>query len=595
MNQQRFVCVWFDNQSKQSKDSLYTQDELRTIIDSFRYFDDLNQCLDFLMSIKNVNLILITLNDEIIPIIHSSEQIHSIYILTREKYSIKDYKKIQGIFSDVKIICQKIKENIIPSKTNPIGISFISSNDIHSNDLNRQDPAFMYSQLLKEIILNDDFPESDEETKYEMITYCRNVYKDDQDTLKILDQFEQNFFPELSIYWYTRECFLYKILNKALWTPQPDVLYKLRYFLRHLHQQILSQSKSQRSGQPSMIVYRGQNMSASQIRKFKQNVGGFLSFNNFLSTSLQRDVGLSFIAGPEIGVLFEMFIDTTIEKFPFANIEHLSFQQGPQNEKELLFSMGTVFRIVGMDTEKNFHRIQLMLTSDIDEQLAEYTQRTREGIRSSCCFLSFLKLMNELKQYNNVDRFAEIFVNDRSLIIDPDVLDGIHNVFGLTYHDRGQLNDALEHFHKSLSICLITLSADHPKLAVTYNNMGVVYSAQSDYETALTYHQLALDCQINSDNPNISSVITYTNNIAAIYHQQEKYSEALEYHKRALELQKQYLGENDPSLSDTYNVISIICYKMNDYEQTSSFCFLYLILFLFVNCSFISCESCRIT
>jgi tetratricopeptide (TPR) repeat protein len=154
-------------------------------------------------------------------------------------------------------------------------------------------------------------------------------------------------------------------------------------------------------------------------------------------------------------------------------------------------------------------------------------------------------------------------------MVDPDVLDGIHNIFGLTYHDRGQLNDALEHFHKSLSICLITLPADHPKLAVTYNNIGSVYSAQSNYETALTYHQLALDCQTNSENPNISSIITYTNNIAAIYHQQDKYKEALVYHKRALELQKEYLGENDPSLSDTYNVISIICYKMDDYEQTS--------------------------
>jgi hypothetical protein len=39
-----------------------------------------------------------------------------------------------------------------------------------------------------------------------------------------------------------------------------------------------------------MIVYRGQTMFADQINKFKQNVGGFLSFNNFLSTSLEKDV-----------------------------------------------------------------------------------------------------------------------------------------------------------------------------------------------------------------------------------------------------------------------------------------------------------------
>jgi hypothetical protein len=123
-----------------------------------------------------------------------------------------------------------------------------------------------------------------------MIAFCRQIYVDDPNAIVILDEFEQSFIPELSIYWYTRECFLYKMLNKALWTPQADVLYKLRYFLRHLHQEILSQSKSRSTDQSTMIVYRGQNMSDDQIQKFKQNVGGFLSFNNFLSTSLQRDV-----------------------------------------------------------------------------------------------------------------------------------------------------------------------------------------------------------------------------------------------------------------------------------------------------------------
>ncbi len=66
-----------------------------------------------------------------------------------------------------------------------------------------------------------------------------------------------------------------------------------------------------------MIVYRGQTMFADQINKFKQNVGGFLSFNNFLSTSLEKDVPQNFlIESEEIEILFEMQIDPTIEKFP---------------------------------------------------------------------------------------------------------------------------------------------------------------------------------------------------------------------------------------------------------------------------------------
>ena len=215
MNRQRFVCVWFDYEINRSKDCLYTQDELRTVIESFRIFNNIDQCINCIINMENVNIILITLNEDMIPIIHSWNQINSIFIFNSNiydtKYWIKEYKKIHGIFKDINIICEKIKENIVPSKTNPGGIAFLSSIDINSTDINRQDPTFTYSQLLKEIILDDDLDESDEETKDEMIKYCRQIYSNNEKTLDILDDFKENFLPELSIYWYTRESFLYKI------------------------------------------------------------------------------------------------------------------------------------------------------------------------------------------------------------------------------------------------------------------------------------------------------------------------------------------------------------------------------------------------
>jgi hypothetical protein len=243
--EEKFVCVWLENEVNRSKHSLYVQDDLRTIINSFRNFNDLNQCIDFLLNIKNTKIIFIVsdiLAEKIVPIIHSCEQIHSIYVfnstISIQNQWTKDYEKIKGFYNDRKLICQKIKENLTKSEDQSVGISFISSNDINSRDIHRQDSSFMYFQLLKEIILNDHHAESEEETKKDMLTFCRHIYARSPDTLNILNEFEEDFLPELSIYWYTRECFLYKMLNTALWTPEPDILYKLRYFLRHLHQQI---------------------------------------------------------------------------------------------------------------------------------------------------------------------------------------------------------------------------------------------------------------------------------------------------------------------------------------------------------------------
>jgi tetratricopeptide (TPR) repeat protein len=402
-----------------------------------------------------------------------------------------------------------------------------------------------------------------------MISFCRQIYVDNPNAIVILDEFEQSFIPELSIYWYTRECFLYKMLNKALWTPQPDVLYKLRYFIRHLYYQILSQAQTQRDQLSSMIVYRGQTMSADQINKLKQNVGGFLSFNNFLSTSLEKDVARNFLIGSEeIGVLFEMQIDPTIEKFPMINIELISYLKKEDCEQELLFAMGSVFRIIRIEQqENNLYRVQLKLSEDVDQELAEYTKRTREKTRTSHSFLSLLRLMNELSQYSYVDQFAEMLREDVALSANPSLLATVHHIFGSIYHGRGQHKEALDYYQKSLNINLSYLSANDSTLAVTYNNMGCVYLSQSNYNKALEFQKLALDCESNSKNPNSSLLILYANNLGKVYHHQEKYKEALDYYKRAVELKKQFLGENDPSLTETYNMISSIYHKMNDYGQ----------------------------
>jgi tetratricopeptide (TPR) repeat protein len=573
----RFVCVWLDNQLMRSEDYIDTQDQIRTIIKAFLNFKDSNQCVDFITDTTDAKIFFITTNvlgKILVPIIHFFEQVHSIYIFYTKKSSdedwTKDYKKIKGIYNDITQICDRFKQDttVTEDETESFAISFISSSDISSSDVKRQDPSFMYFQLLKDIILNDCLSESEEQTKADMIDYCRKVNIDSPNALDLLDQFEKDFIPELSIYWYTRECFLYKMLNKALWTPQPDVLYKLRYFIRHLHYQILSEASKQREQLSSMIVYRGQSMSSDQIEKLKRNVGGFLSFNNFLSTSLKRDVALNFLLGSEIGVLFEMQIDPTIQKFPIVNIEQISFLQKDECEQELLFAMGSVFRILRIDKQRDFYRVQLTLSDDIDEQLAAYTKVTRDQTRTFHSFLSLLRLMDELGQYSCVDQFAEMLRDDIGLATNSSLLAAVHHMFGSIYHSRGQNKEALNHYHQTLNIYLSNdLPADHPTLTPTYNNIGCVYLAQSDYAKALEYQQLALDCQLNSDDPQNQSIITYITNIGKTYGNQEKYSEAIVHYKRALDLQKQHFGENDSSLAETYHLISSAYRNQGDFEQ----------------------------
>ena len=572
-NEKKIVCIWLDNQLIRSEDYLDAQEELRAITKDIHTYNDCDACIDFLTDIDDGKIILITSNvlgKFLVPSIHSIENLHLIYIFYWKKSSdiqwTNDYPKIQ-VFNQMKLICDRFLKDTTIKEDDPIAISFVSSNDIQSKNINRQNPAFMYFQLIKDILLNDCWSESEDGAKTEMLDYCRQTCADDPTAIVLLDEFEGSFVPELSIYWYTRESFLFKMLNKALWTTQSDVLYKLRYFLRHLHYQILSQAKLQRNQLSSMIVYRGQTMTMEEIEKLKRNVGGFLSFNNFLSTSLERKTALNFLMGSEMGVLFEMHIDPSMKKFPMVNIELIPYMQEAENEQEILFTMGSVFRINRVDKQTNFYLVQLTLSNESDEQLVEYTRQTRQKTRTFHSFTSLLRLMDELGQYGRVDRFAEILRDDLSLSANPSLFASIQHALGSLYQSRGEPKKALDHYKQSLTINFDFLPADHQSLAPTYSNIGTIYLSQSNYSKALEYQQLALDCESKSESPTPSSMIIYTKNLGRIYNCQGKYKEALEYYKRALELEKSFLGDNDPSLRETYEQISSIYLKMNDFEQ----------------------------
>jgi hypothetical protein len=64
----------------------------------------------------------------------------------------------------------------------------------------------------------------------------------------------------------------------------------------------------------------------------KKTQGELLSFNNFLSTSVDRAVSFAFaestIVNPDvIGILFEINIDPSISSTSFSNVKNVSYYQ----------------------------------------------------------------------------------------------------------------------------------------------------------------------------------------------------------------------------------------------------------------------------
>ena len=149
------------------------------------------------------------------------------------------------------------------------------------------------------------------------------------------------------------------------------------FFVRDLHNHIAALHSEQYGGQNhshTFIAYRGQGLSLADFHQLKKTQGGLLAFNNFLSTSQNQQVSLTFVrrilTDPNlIGVLFLLMIDPLISGTPFAKVGDLGYYK---KEQEILFSMHSIFRIGQMKQigeNDRLWQVELTLTGDNDPNL----------------------------------------------------------------------------------------------------------------------------------------------------------------------------------------------------------------------------------
>ncbi len=215
------------------------------------------------------------------------------------------------------------------------------------------------------------------EAKQEMIDELFRTSSGNEMILKQIDEFNRNYHSNAAIQWYTRDSFLYRVINQTLRCDNIGLIIKYRYFiidlyqqLSELHNQIIYANNS--SKQTILTYYRGQFMSLPDIDQFKQHVGSFMSINTFFSTASSLDIALMFAGGstlegitPYKPVIFSIEVDPSIENTrPYATV---NFYSAYEEEDEVLFALGSVFRIEKVDLLSSTDNIQVIHLKMIDE------------------------------------------------------------------------------------------------------------------------------------------------------------------------------------------------------------------------------------
>ncbi|CAF0765359.1 unnamed protein product [Adineta steineri] len=508
------------------------------------------------------------------PLINDIPQLHGIYILNDTKILpeewTKKWQKIQSVHTNIDDLCQELQVGIKQYHQDSIAMSFIPASEMTSTDnLNQLEPTFMYTQIFKDILLD---MEHDKQAIKQFIAYCRHY---DCGSAKNIDEFEKKYHPQSAIWWYTFPSNIFSMLNYGLRTLDADIIITMGFFLHDLHQQIQHLYKQQIStyGIKPFLVYRGQGLLKSDFEKLQKTKGGLMSFNNFLSTSTNKEVSFEFAecastTTDTVGILFIMSIDPCLKSTPYASIKEMSYFK---EEEEILFSMHTVFRVVAikpMDNGNQLYQVNLQLTSDDDQQLRLLTNRIREEAGGGTGWQRLGNLLLVIGQINKAEELYNVLLEQTS---HENEKQHYYNQLGLVHHNKAEYQKAIWYYEQGLEIKKKTLSSNHPDLASSYSNIAIVYRNMGEYSKALSFQERALEIQQKTLPPNHPDLATSYNNIGNVYLSMKESSKALSFYEKALEIQQKILPSNYPSLATSYSNIGMVYSKMVEYLKALSF------------------------
>ncbi|CAF3187046.1 unnamed protein product [Rotaria sp. Silwood2] len=178
---ENFIIIWLDTNIDIHPDEYNSiKSHFQNLVHLILPFNDSDRCIDFITDTKNEKIFLIMsglLGRTLAPVIHDFSQIDSIYIYCNnrarhEKWADKE-KKIKGVFQDIGSIYDAVRRDKRQCEDNLSSFSILSSTFNKNKKLNQLDQLFIYTHLLKDILIELEYKPN---TKIDFVNFCCSKY-----------------------------------------------------------------------------------------------------------------------------------------------------------------------------------------------------------------------------------------------------------------------------------------------------------------------------------------------------------------------------------------------------------------------------------
>src|SRR6185437_4215981 len=143
---------------------------------------------------------------------------------------------------------------------------------------------------------------------------------------------------------------------------------------------------------------------------------------------------------------------------------------------------------------------------------------------------------------------------------------GSYNNLGLVYSDIDP-RAAMEDYNKALAIYKKIYPNTHPVIAATLNNIGIIQRKLGDYNNSLVSFRQCLTIRTKLFGAEHSNVAFVYSSIGETFFDIGRYDSALIYENKALTIYRKVFGDKHPDVANTYNQIGSALEQEKKYDQ----------------------------